>query len=73
MRVMIKSSAQGGYLLSQESSLQRMIPSNLKRSEGEPNEASDYSGAKFPTHSSPGLTEVEMQRRIWFICRCSHI
>ena len=48
MRVMIKSSAQGGYLLSQESSLQRMIPSNLKRSVGEPERGFRLLGHKIP-------------------------
>ena len=48
MRVMIKSSAPGGWLLSQEFSLQWMIPSNLKRSEGEPERGFRLLGRKIP-------------------------
>ena len=43
---MTKSSSPGGWLLSQEFSLQWMIPSNLKRSEGEPERGFRLLGAQ---------------------------
>ena len=48
MRVMIKTSAPGRWLLSQEFRLQWMIPNNLKRSEGEPERGFRLLGRKIP-------------------------